>query len=73
MRRRGIKYVLLTTGHLKESWPEWLQQRNARELQTVTLKMWGYLPPFVWHLVELNPHGTGQDNPNPGPKQKNES
>jgi hypothetical protein len=55
IRQRGIKYLLVTTRHLKESWPEWLRRMNARELQTVALKMWGSLPPFVWHLVELNP------------------
>jgi hypothetical protein len=55
MRRRGIKYVLLTSDRLKEPWAEWLQRQDARELHAVTLKMWGSLPPFVWHLVELNP------------------
>jgi hypothetical protein len=54
MRERGIRYVLVTIPQ-KESWPDWLQRMNARELHTETLKMWGSLPPFVWHLVELNP------------------
>ena len=56
VRQRGIKYVLVTTDNLPESWPQWLQRMDARELRTMPLKMWGYLPPFVWHLVELNPH-----------------
>ena len=60
IRRRGIKYVLLTPDRLKEPLPEWLQRRNARDLQTVTLKMWGNLPPFVWHIVEMNPPGPAQ-------------
>jgi hypothetical protein len=45
---------------------------DARELQTVTLKMWGSLPPFVWHLVEFNPHASGQNNASPEPKHKHE-
>jgi len=56
IRQRGLKYLLLVTDKLKEPWPEWLARMDARELHTVTLKMWGSLPPFVWHLVELNPH-----------------
>ena len=72
IRQRGIKYVLVVADKLKESWEQWLQRMDARELQTVTLKMWGSLPPFVWHLVEFNPHGSGQKNPSPEPKQKNE-
>ncbi len=71
MRRRGIKYVVLTTDRLEEPWGEWLKQRDARELQAVTLKMWGHLPPFVWRLVELNPH-TGQSGPKPSTKPKHE-
>jgi hypothetical protein len=43
---------------------------DARELQTVTLKMWGSKPPFVWHLVALNPRDTGQENPKPEPSGK---
>jgi hypothetical protein len=62
MRQRGIKYVLVTIRSPEESWPQWVQRMDARELQTVKLKMWGYLPPFVWHLVELNQH-EGQDEP----------
>ena len=64
VRQRGIKYLFVVTDKLKESWPEWLERMDARELQTVTLKMWGSLPPFVWHLVELNPPG-GQNEPKP--------
>ena len=58
MRQRGIQYVLLTTNRVNGPWPEWLQRRDARELHDFTLKMWGSLPPFVWHLVVLNPAGT---------------
>ena len=59
VRQRGLKYLLVTVDRTKEPWPQWLQRMDARELQTVTLKMWGSLPPFVWHLVELNPaHAT---------------
>jgi hypothetical protein len=70
VRRRGLKYLLVVTDKLKESWPEWLERMDARELQTVTLKMWGSLPPFVWHLVALNPRDTGQANPKPEPSGK---
>ena len=66
LRRRGIKYVLLTTDHLKEPYAQWLQERNARELNTLSLKMWGSLPPFTWRVVELS----GQTNrpPESNPK-----
>jgi hypothetical protein len=67
MRQRGIRYVLITTDDTGESWPAWVQRMNARELQTVVLKMWGSLPPFVWHLVELNPP-RAQSGPKPDPK-----
>jgi hypothetical protein len=70
MRQRGIKYVLLTTQHLKESWAEWLQKNDARELHALTLKMWGSLPPFTWHLVELNPPGAGPNIPQTEPQPK---
>jgi hypothetical protein len=73
VRLRGIEYLLIVTNKLKEPWPEWLERMDARELQSVTLKMWGSLPPFVWHLVELNPHGGSQSNPEPKPKQRNDS
>ena len=72
IRQRGIKYALVVADKLKESWGQWLQRMDARELQTVTLKMWGSLPPFVWHLVEFKPHGTSQKNPSPEPKHENE-
>ena len=64
VRRRGIKYLLVVTEKLKEPWPDWLARMDARELHTVTLKMWGSLPPFVWHLVALNPPGS-QNEPQP--------
>ena len=70
VRQRGLKYLLVVTDGQTEPWPEWLQRMDAQELQTVTLKMWGSLPPFVWHLVALNPRGTGQNNPQPEPKAK---
>ena len=73
MRQRGIRYMLVTTDDTGESWPAWVQRMNARELQTVTLKMWGSVPPFVWHLVELNHHSTGLINPKSEPTQKNDS
>jgi hypothetical protein len=73
MRRRGIRYALVTIDSAKESWPEWLQRMNARELHAETLKMWGSRPPFVWHLVELNPPDTGQDKPKPEPARYNDS
>ena len=71
VRQRGIKYLLLVADKLEEPWPEWLKRMDARELQTVTLKMWGSLPPFVWHLVELNPHGAGQADVSQEPKYLN--
>ena len=67
MRQRGIRYVLVTIDDTGESWPAWVQRMNARELQTVSLKMWGSLPPFVWHLVELNPP-RAQSGSRPDPK-----
>jgi len=72
-RQRGIKYMLVVADKMKESWPQWVQRMDARELQTVTLKMWGSLPPFVWHLVELNPRDPGQDKPKPEPTRSNDS
>jgi hypothetical protein len=66
VRRRGIKYALVTMSHSTEPWPAWLERMDAREVQTLTLKMWGSLPPFVWHLVELNPPGR-QNEPSPEP------
>ena len=72
VRQRGIRYMLVTMESPQETWPQWVQRMDAKELQTVTLKMWGSLPPFVWHLVELNPHSTGQNNPSPEPKHENE-
>jgi hypothetical protein len=63
MRQRGIRYVLVTIDSAKEPWAEWVRRMDARELQTVTLKMWGSKPPFVWHLVALNPRDTGRENP----------
>jgi hypothetical protein len=68
IRQRGIKYALVEADEWQESWGQWLQRMDARELQTVTLKIWGSAPPFVWHLVEFNPHGTGPKNPTPEPK-----
>ena len=59
--------MLVTTDDTGESWLAWVQRMNARELQTVALKMWGSLPPFVWHLVELNPP-RAQSGPKPDPK-----
>jgi hypothetical protein len=58
LRQRGLKYIVATTEHLTESWPEWLQRMNARELQCVSLKMWGYQQPYAWHLVELQTNGS---------------
>jgi hypothetical protein len=70
VRQRGIKYLLLVTDKLQESWPHWVQRMDARELHTVTLKMWGSKPPFVWHLVELNPPDSGREIPKPEPNGK---
>jgi len=58
LRQRGIKYVLATNDHLLGSWPQWMHRMNARELQCLLLKMWGYQQPYAWHLVELQPHGS---------------
>jgi hypothetical protein len=69
VRRRGLKYLFVVSDRMKESWPQWLERMNARELQTVTLKMWGSLPPYVWHLVELNPPGV-QNEPQPEGKPR---
>ena len=69
VRRRGLKYLLVVNDKLKESWPEWLARMDARELQAVTLKMWGSLPPFVWHLVVLNPRDPDL-SPKPEPSGK---
>ena len=55
IRQRGIRYMLVTLSASKEPWPHWVQRMNARELKTASLKMWGWLPPYVWHLVELLP------------------
>lgn len=73
IRKRGIKYLLVTTDRLHEPWPEWLTRMDARELKTVKLKMYGSQPPFVWHLVELKPHSPNQHQPNPKPTHKYES
>jgi hypothetical protein len=54
LRRRGIRYLFVVKALLKEPWDKWLQERNARELTTVSLKMWGRRPPFVWSVVELD-------------------
>ena len=70
IRQRGIKYALVVEDKLTESWGQWLQRMDARELQTVSLKMWGSLPPFVWHLVEFKAHGASQDNPSPAPNHQ---
>lgn len=72
IRQRGIKYALVVDDKLTESWGQWLQRMDARELQTVSLKMWGSRPPFVWHLVEFKAHGASQDNPSPAPNHQNE-
>ena len=72
IRQRGIKYALVVEDKLTESWGQWLQRMDARELHTVSLKMWGSHPPFVWHLVEFNPHGASQDNPSQAPNHQNE-
>ena len=63
IRRRGIKYALLVADKIPGPWEEWLQRMDARELHTVTLKMWGSLPPFVWHLVEFRPHNGSSGQP----------
>jgi len=68
MRRRGITYVLLMSTRIKEPWSEWLRERNARELQAVALKMYGSLPPFLWHVVVLDPIGPDSGQPAPEPK-----
>ena len=65
MRRRGIEYLLVTSDSLKEPWAGWLQRMGARELHSATLKMWGSRPPFVWHLVQLNPPASGTAQPQP--------
>ena len=54
-RQRGIRFALVSLPPSGETWPEWRQRMNARELKTMDLKMWGSLPPFEWHLVELQP------------------
>jgi len=73
VRERGIKYLLVTMGASDESWPQWAQRMDVRELHTVPLKMWGSLPPFVWHLVELNPHAPSHNQPQPEPARRNDS
>jgi len=70
IRQRGIKYLFLVADKLVEPWPQWLERMDARELQTVTLKMWAQERPFVWHLVALNPHGAGRDSSSREPKGK---
>jgi hypothetical protein len=60
LRQRGIKYLFVVKAMLDEPWDKWLEERHARELSTVTLKMWGRLPPFVWSVVELT--GPSQEN-----------
>jgi len=62
LRQRGLRYLLVVSEKLNEPWPQWLQQMDARELQSITLKMWGSLPPFHWHLVELRPGNAGQSH-----------
>jgi hypothetical protein len=71
VRQRGLKYLLVTLGTSDDSWPQWAQRMDVKELQAVPLKMWGSQPPFVWHLVELNPHPPGQSKPQPEPSQGN--
>jgi hypothetical protein len=67
LRQRGLRYLLVVSEKLKEPWPQWLQRMDARELQSLTLKMWGNLPPFHWHLVELKPHSPAQELPGVDP------
>jgi hypothetical protein len=64
VRQRGIKHLVVTIKPAGETWPHWVQRMDARVLKTVTLKMWGSHPPFVWHLVELNPPD-GRNEPKP--------
>jgi cytochrome b561 len=73
LRQRGLRYVLVTLDSAQESWPEWLQRMNARELRTETLRMWRSRPPFVWHLVELNPPDSGAAKPKPEPARRDDS
>ncbi|HVM51461.1 MAG TPA: hypothetical protein VMU04_25745 [Candidatus Acidoferrum sp.] len=75
IRRQGLKYLLLVTNRVKEPWPEWLHRMDARDLDGVSLKMWGSLPPFEWHLVALDPgpatpHIQKKERP-PGPRSAN--
>ena len=72
IRQRGIRYLLVTVDPGKEAWPHWVQRMGARELKTVTLKMWGSLPPYVWHLVELNSQGAGENKPEPEPARRSD-
>jgi hypothetical protein len=67
MRKRGIRYALVAMHPAKETWPQWAQRTGARELRSATLKMWGSLPPVVWHLVDLNPQEANQSEPKPKP------
>jgi hypothetical protein len=71
VRQRGIRYALVTADPDGEPWAEWARRMDVRELKTVTLKMWGSFPPYVWHLVELNPHSAGPSNPKPEPTPRN--
>jgi hypothetical protein len=70
VRQRGLRYLLVVSEKLKEPWPQWLERMDARELQSVTLKMWGSLPPLHWHLVELRPGHAGQGHPKVAPNPK---
>jgi hypothetical protein len=65
VRRRGIKYVLVTSEVLNEPWPDWQKRMDARTMATVTLRMWGGGQPVTWHLVELNPHDAGRGTTEP--------
>jgi hypothetical protein len=65
VRQRGIKYVLVVLDDREESWPQWVQQMDARELRKVELRLRGGHEPYVWELIELNPPGNGQGAPSP--------
>jgi len=55
VRARGIKYVLVNEQKTGEPFEQWLQRMNGRLLETRELRLRAGKPPFVWHLVELNP------------------
>ena len=63
VRQRGMKYLLVITDSFHETWPQWVQRMDARELRTVELRLRGGHEPFVWHLVEINSPRTAQTNP----------